>query len=290
MAFTVFETTKALPFDIPFIGAHISRVGRAIDLFAAPCSPSAEIWVYGFFTAIPTLFATLLKPELIDINIRHRPGKPRRGKRLRFIAERVFRGVLIEIPVPRWVVFRIYEWGQRIGWYMLVADATEQFAINWMSLAYKYNGCTSVQLCYFHGEAVHSLIGAGGAGGWRRIAYLSTGSSLMNFPTTGIQPAVNGKFNVSYTAAFSDYHVPSQSQIPTLTAWRVSGVISQQQNVQEGPGAFKYASGATFIDVPSSPRPIVAVMAFWPAPNKFAYLDGAFAFDREGDDQLGADP
>lgn len=129
-------------FDIPIIGNDFSKIGRAIDLYATPCSPTAEIWVYGFFQAIPTLVATLVKPELIDLKIAHRGRRQRKGKRMKFIGGLIFRDAVLEVPVPRWVVFRIYALGQRIGWWFLVADALEDFSINWMSMAYEWQGCT----------------------------------------------------------------------------------------------------------------------------------------------------
>lgn len=141
---SVIRDTQHWVFDIPLIGDDMAKIGRIVDLWAQPCSPTAEIWVYGFFHAIPTLITTLLKPELIDIDIPSKRHKKRKGKRMKVFPHLIFRDTIISVPVPRWVVFRVYELGQRIGWYFLVADALEDFAINWMSMAYQWNGCDQI--------------------------------------------------------------------------------------------------------------------------------------------------
>lgn len=146
------KTPEAQIYDLPVIGNDLSKIGRIIDLWANPCSPTPELWVKGFFTAIPTLFVSVTKPEIIDVNIPHRGRKQRKGKKLRLRPRDIFRDALIEVPVPRWVVFRLYESYQRIAYWFLVADALEDFGINWMSLAYAWNGCANINIPYINWE------------------------------------------------------------------------------------------------------------------------------------------
>jgi hypothetical protein len=290
MAWTIPTVPSAQPFDIPFIGGDLAKIGRAIDLYSTPCSPSAEIWVYGFFQAIPTLFISLLKPQLIDINIRHRHGRPRKGKRLKFIAQAVFRDAIIEIPVPRWVPFRIYEWAQRVGWYLLVADATEQFAINWMSLAYKYDGCVHVPNAWTHRANVHQLQG---------VTNTQAGSSCLNgsdsflnftFPANVPAPTIDGPFRISWKTMFEPYAIPAQSGLPVATYLAVGGVV-QKDNLVWGPDFQKrYSSGSMVVDVLNAPRPTLGLRVRGTQPNKFCYVTGQYHIDRIGLDNLESDP
>lgn len=143
--------------DIPIIGGHYAKIGKIIDLYATPCQPTGIIWVQAFFTGIPTLFISLVKPEFIDISARHSRRRNKPGRKFRFRAADIFRDAIVEIPVPRWVPFVIYEWTQRIGWYFLVADATEDFAINWMTTAYLWEGCRTPQDAYCYAEGGPTL-------------------------------------------------------------------------------------------------------------------------------------
>jgi hypothetical protein len=290
MAWNLRSTPEFQPFDIPFIGDDIAKIGRAIDLYNVPCAPTAEIWVYGFFQAIPTMFISILKPQLVDINIRHRHGRPRKGKRMKFIAQAIFRDALISIPVPRWVVFRIYEWGQRVGWYLLVADATEQFAINWMSLAYKYSGCTHVPNAYSHRENINQLQG---------VTNTNEGSSCLNgadttlnftYPSNKPTPIIDGTFRIAWTVSFTPYQIPAQSQLPLHTFVAFDTFLTKN-NLVTGPDFNKqYSSGTAIADIISSPRPFIDLRVRGQDPNKFCYVTGTRSIDRIGLDKLEPDP
>lgn len=141
MVITRVKTPLAQAFDIPIIGDDLSKVNHIIDLWSQPCLENAEVWAYALYHAAPTLLVSILKPELIDINIKHPGRKETKGKKMRFFPVWLTRGTIFEIPVPRWQVFRLFEFSQRIGFYFLVADATEDFVINWTSMAYQWQGC-----------------------------------------------------------------------------------------------------------------------------------------------------
>lgn len=167
MASTPIVFRKPQTFDIPIIGDQLAKINHAIDLWANPCMPNAEIWIYGLFHSVPTLAISLLKPEIIDLNIEHRGRKPRKGKKLRFIPDILFRDALVEIPVPKWHVFQVYEFSQRIGWYFLVLDATTDFVINWQTMAYQWQGCQEVNPPpYFIAEIPAASSMTGFTDGW----------------------------------------------------------------------------------------------------------------------------
>lgn len=281
---------QAMPFDIPFIGDDLAKIGRAIDLYSSPCSPTAEIWVYGFFQAVPTLFISLLKPELIDINIRHRHGRPRKGKRLRFIASAVFRDAIIEIPVPRWAVFRIYEWTQRIGWYLLVADATEQFAINWMSLAYAYGGCKSGFIAYSHESCTNTQQGSGAPMDSPLLGVLDETLNF-NYPITGSQPTIDGDFRATVALSFAPYGDPTQSAFPTHYYLAIDGVRAGPNHVvYESQGSSRASSGSDLILVSGAPRPAFSIRLVWDQANKFCYATGKVTYDKVNQAELEPDP
>jgi len=290
MAWAQRTTPQFQPFDIPFIGNDIAKIGRAIDLYAVPCGPTAEIWVYGFFTALPTLFVSILKPDLVDINIRHRHGRPRKGKRMKFIAAAIFRDAIIEIPVPRWVVFRIYEWGQRIGWYLLVADALEDFAINWMSLAYKYNGCTLPTLAYSYKTAGVGDICGGAAG---RASLISGADQTSNF-NYGLgnlpSPIVDGTFRITYTVTMKPHSIPATHAFPEATHVVIGGVDYRADYNYESGFNERTATGTALVDVIAAPRPTFAVHAVWAEPNKCCQIGGTRHIDKLGFTDLEPDP
>ena len=215
MAGKVVQTPTAQLYDLPIIGDDFAKVGRIIDMWSDPCKPTAEIWVYGFFQAFPTLFISLVKPELIDVNIHKGSHKSRRGKKFRMRPNAIFRDSLINIPVPNWRVFRIYEWSQRIGWYFLVADATETFAINWISTAYMWTGCTTGLQPYasLDNDFVlgHTQING------EFLPMNTTAVHDMTPLTSGAEVEFPGFYRASFNMTYQPYAVPSQSSLPERT-------------------------------------------------------------------------
>lgn len=290
MANNISYPPGAQQYDVPLIGGDLAKIGRIIDLFAEPCKPTAEIWVYAYFQALPTLFISILKPELIDIDIPHRRGKPRKGRIGRFIAAQRFTEQLITIPVPRWVVFRIYEWGQRIGWYFLVADAFENFAINWMSTAYRYNGCQTPTQCWGVGTTTHTLTGSGIAP-WPRATFFTSNSGVnMNFPGNLFAPALTGKFRITYDMSFEPYIVPAQSEMPYATCIMVNGQVFNAKELSFGPGGKKVSSDSMILETNLVPQPRIGVGLYFNNSGKFCYRSGELNVYRTTDNELSADP
>lgn len=289
MAWTMPSTKQSQWFDLPFIGNDLSKIGRVIDLYAEPCSPGAAIWAYGFFSALPTMFLTLTKPEFIDIDIHHRHGRPRKGKRLRFLTQTIFRDAIIQIPVPRWVVFRVFEWSQRVAWYFLVADATETFAINWISMAYQYQGCTGFPVAYAHRGALNTLQGSGGSG--QNVLLWSTSASQnFNFPPGGAQPAVDGIYRANWAVSFGPNSPASSSQLPNFTYLRVGGILTHKSIATESGFSNRNSTGGGLIDVIGGGGPEIAIVGEWTDPGKFCRSEGTFNIDKVLTSDLGPDP
>lgn len=277
-------------FDVPFIGDDIAKIGRIIDIWVVPCKPNAEVWVYGFFSALPTFFATLTKPELVDFNIHRHRGRPKKGKRMRFFANLIFRDAIIQIPTPRWVVFRLYEFSQRIGWYFLVADATETFLINWMSMAYRYEGCQHPTLIYSNKAQNHGLHGTYGPPhtffiNWNQISY-----SNMNNTVNFIRPIFTGRYRVVYDVKYEPYTNPAQSEIPFVTRMWAGSDLGQFSETEMGGGGIGYASGSYIIDYQAPGTTSIGIAYKGSQPNKFFYVTGKFQVDRVYGDEFGPDP
>lgn len=215
MSYKVVQTPTAQLYDLPLIGDDLANIGRVIDMWADPCKPYAEIWVYGFFQAFPTLFISLVKPELIDVNIHKGSHRPRKGKRAKFRASAIFRDALIEVPVPDWRVFRIYEFGQRIGWYFLVADATENFAINWISTAYMWTGCPGGLSPYAIFTNNHTPVGVNITPNAMLIQNpLSHRMDIQPFYAQIIDP---GFYRATFNMVFSPWGAPVENSMPEMT-------------------------------------------------------------------------
>jgi len=143
--------------DIPFIGPWPSKVGKIISLWATPCSPSAEIWVKAFWHDLPWLVWAFIKPETTDlVSERFGTGHHRKRRKRFQIVDRY----PPRIPVPKGAVgtavFPIVQAAERVGWYLLIVDATLDFAINWQSTAYTWEGCGVEDAAWATGRSLSS--------------------------------------------------------------------------------------------------------------------------------------
>jgi len=145
MVSTSYAARNNLP-EVPVIGDDIAQIGQALDLIANCAGAETELWAFAAWKAVPTFVIALLKPEIFDVSIGGRRHRGKKGRRLRFKADAIFRGALQERVAPRWAIAVLGEWAQRVGWYLLVLDATSDFAINWTSMVYQWNGCGLVPL------------------------------------------------------------------------------------------------------------------------------------------------
>lgn len=126
---------------IPVIGNTIYHAGRLYDLWTTPCNTGWRITVEGFFAYAPTLIWGLYGPGMIEtVKQRFGRGHSRRAKG-KFIAKEWDQ----KIPVPKAAIYQI-SWTvtniiERIGWFLIIADATTDFLLNWTSMVYAVEGC-----------------------------------------------------------------------------------------------------------------------------------------------------
>jgi hypothetical protein len=174
-----------LIYDIPVIGDDLAQIGHVIDLSAQCGGTDAYLSITAMFHALPTLLISLTKPELVDVDIKHGKRRPRRGKFLRFIVDGILQGEFKTFNVPRTWFAQLGEWSQRLGWYMLVADATSDFLLNWTSMTYQWQGCDAVPLTPFwvREEGPNSVAFQDTAGSWSNFIHGITTESHEATPT-----------------------------------------------------------------------------------------------------------
>lgn len=129
------------PRRIPIIGNDIYQAGQVWSIVNQTCTPNPTIAVKAFFAYAPTLIWSLVKPEALDLAF-DRAGT--RHKRKRYKKFNYFDHQQIELPKgskSALALFKVADIAQRVGWYLLIADATTDFALNWVSMAYQYGGC-----------------------------------------------------------------------------------------------------------------------------------------------------
>lgn len=290
MAYKVVQGPGSSLYDLPIIGDDLARVGQIQEIYFTPCSPDAIVWVKAFFQQVPTAMLSLYKPQLIDINIKHRRGKPRKGKKLRWSPSIFFRDSIVELPVPRWVAFRVWELGQRIGWYFLVADVAEHVAINWMSTAYKLNGCQATFLVYYRAKADHALAGLGTTANGSTMPLGVTAVSNIESTTYTFGLTHPGRYRVTWTADYVPYGQPELSSLPYTTAlWDITNdqavTIGEVSSYQDGS---KYSSGSTMIDLEAGVFRF-QIRAF-SNRDGFCYCTGEISVDMITGDELSPDP
>jgi hypothetical protein len=129
------------PRRIPVIGNSVYNVGQVYRTVSIPCSPDPVVMVQATFAYAPTMIWALIKPEPLEL------AYERAGRRHRRVRRRRFNAVdFIQLEAPRagtagWYMFRVAQFGERVGWYLLVADATTTFAVNWTSMVWEWSGC-----------------------------------------------------------------------------------------------------------------------------------------------------
>lgn len=151
---------------IPLIGNQLYRVGQVYDIIAQPCTPVPSITVKAMFANLPMLVWSLFKPDPVDFLTERFGSVHKRRRKGRFTIQDVDIGLPKGGGGIRNVEFATVKLLERVGWYFLVVDATVDFSINWMSMAYRYSGCQDPLSGY--AQTIHT-------GG---LAWLSDGSDF----------------------------------------------------------------------------------------------------------------
>lgn len=133
------------PNQIPIVGSVIRtyyNTGHIYEIVTQACTPIPNILIRAFFANIPMLIWSIVKPDPVDY-VQERFGHGHHKRRRRDWTKGD-----IDVDKPsggrghlRWVSFLGSELLDKIGWYCLVVDATEDFLVNWTSMAYRYSGC-----------------------------------------------------------------------------------------------------------------------------------------------------
>ena len=129
------------PRRIPIIGDDIYQVGQVIDIWGDGCSPQPSIFIRGFFEYTPLLLWSLFKPDPFDLVFDRLGQRHKRKRRRRFRVKDFDALGGPKIPGERGFMYQSIKLVQRIGWYLIIVDATSDFLINWTSMAYQWSGC-----------------------------------------------------------------------------------------------------------------------------------------------------
>lgn len=127
--------------NLPVIGPWIGRVGRVRQILSHPCQPTPEIWVYAFFWNLPIAIFSLFSPSDTDF-LAERFGTGGRGKKK-------FKMTYWQHLAPEvnpgnglgWYAFRGVALLRMVGWYFTIADSVTGLGVNWVSTAYRWQGC-----------------------------------------------------------------------------------------------------------------------------------------------------
>jgi hypothetical protein len=149
---------------IPIIGNDIFKIGQVYDLINSPCDPDPMLWVYGFWQEVPMIFAMLLMPDPIDF-VQERFGTPHhRKRRYRGKAAKLIPADISPGKGLGWAAWKMTEWVDRVGWYLLIADVAIDFALNWTTQVYQWAGCATPGQAY--GIQYRNVGIEYGASGW----------------------------------------------------------------------------------------------------------------------------
>lgn len=174
---------------VPLIGNWVANAGKVERIITQPCEIDPAIWVTAFFNETPILLWSLVKPDPVDLTARDmartgRKGLHERSRRQRkrplfkFAVDGILPGVVrTRVPVPQ-ALFTLGDFAQRVGWYIIVVDATSEFLVRWVSTAYQWQGCL-VTPDWWKGQVGDAWTPAGGSG---------TFASPFEFETAGSTP------------------------------------------------------------------------------------------------------
>lgn len=120
---------------------YVPKVTRILEMWAQPCNVNPIIWVTAYLAASPTLAVAFLEPDCLDLAYdRFRLGhKPKRK------GHQNINALLSPIGIPKkglnTVAFALGALAQRVGFFLTLIDATQDWVIHGTSLAYQWNGC-----------------------------------------------------------------------------------------------------------------------------------------------------
>lgn len=137
-------------YKVPIVGPWAAKVTKISKMVALPCQPQPEIWVLGYFAAVPQLILGLFGPDCTtDLAARFQRGHKRTRKATLNVQE-----IMPSFNPPTdgytWYVFKALKLALRAGWYMTVIDSTLDFIVHGTSNAYQFSGCTDPNAGFAH--------------------------------------------------------------------------------------------------------------------------------------------
>ncbi len=101
------------------------------------------MWVTGFFNSLPKLLWSLYGPDCIDEVFARAGFGHHKHRKIKFRGITIMDAIGNDLKLPGFgtFAFEVAELAQKAGWYMMIIDATTQFAVDWTSAVYQYAGC-----------------------------------------------------------------------------------------------------------------------------------------------------
>lgn len=131
-----------LPWKAPaWLGPFAPKITRIQNIWTQPCQIPVLIWMAGYFAASPVIAFNILSPDCLDAaGERVRKGHHRGRKSVLKIADWA-KPLAPPDNVAGKIGFALYNMSQRLGWYLTLIDATEDWVIHGTSFAYQWSGC-----------------------------------------------------------------------------------------------------------------------------------------------------
>jgi hypothetical protein len=291
VGYRIVKTPQPGAYDIPFIGEHLAKIGHAVDIWNTPCTPTVEIWVYALWQAIPTAYISLVKPDDWGFEIIHHGGRAGKGKHWVFKVLNPFPENYINVRVPAWRVFKLNALINRVQYFSLVADIIEQGAINWMTLAYKSEGCTTENLEYLNASQHHQLNGSSSGPGQTVLVWGTDAESRISWDSQQCIIRFPGKYRIGWSIYFTPYEVPGLGEVPIGTYVFVDGQPYDVGEMAYGEDGTKFTSGSFMIDHDGgSPNPKITIVAHWADGTGYCWGEGTFTVYNTGNNDLEPDP
>lgn len=183
-------------YKVPIVGPWAAKVTKISKMVALPCQPQPEIWVLGYFAAVPQLILGLFGPDCTtDLAARFQRGHKRTRKATLNVQE-----IMPSFNPPTdgytWYVFKALKLALRAGWYMTVIDSTLDFVVHGTSNAYQFSGCTDPGAAYAHLKIENQVIellpaGTGTINSWQFVSANKFGTGPTGVAcATGYVPSV----------------------------------------------------------------------------------------------------
>lgn len=278
------------PRDAPIIGPWISKAGRVIDVVSEPCNPDPLVAVKAAFHGIPLLAWTLLKPDPLDAAF-DRAGLTHKRKR-----RKIARMQHIEFPdisPPKnklgWAMWTGAKVAERVGWYMLIIDATLDFAVYWTTTTWAYSGCRVPNAHFANGIITGGVPGNTG-GEWQDINFWAP-QNTYGFSMTPFSIEIPKNYVASITFGMSVQPPPPPFEPFTDLAFRLidinSGlVVSEQEATRLQNG--DWTAGDSFKSYVENPQ-----VQLWRVQYRASSGWGQFVgsrFSAYGSKDIGIDP